>query len=116
MQSRDDQIAGFWDRESATIQLLDGKGVADDKIFGYDWHWRAEEASDRHNPRCPATAWNKPLRNLHDGLSIGIMDLLPLPFVIIGGGCARRNFEKIVNGHFRAVEMDLIPPDGKLKF
>ena len=117
IQHCDESAAAFWDAEdSATIKLLKEKGIPDKKVFGYDWHWRAEKASDRSNPRCPARAWSKSVQELHDGLSEYLLDLLPLPYLIIGGSCAKGRFEKTINERFCLVEVNFLPPDGKLKF
>ena len=43
IQSEDEAIEAFWDSRSATIRLLQDKGIRGDFVFGYDWHWRADE-------------------------------------------------------------------------
>jgi hypothetical protein len=36
-------VGAFWDTTAFTIQTLAAKGYSTDFLYGYDWHWRAEE-------------------------------------------------------------------------
>jgi len=54
VQCEDDAIGEFWDPQSATINLLQEKGINGSFAFGYDWHWRAQ-ASFQRKARCPAS-------------------------------------------------------------
>lgn len=53
LQSEEDTIGPFWNEESATIDLLMRKGLGEKAVFGFDWHWRAEETF-RGRSACPA--------------------------------------------------------------
>ena len=50
LQSEKDAIGNFWDPRSATIRLLEKKGITDEFTSGYDWHWRAEETFHSRPP------------------------------------------------------------------
>jgi hypothetical protein len=76
VQSEDDVIDDFWDSRSATINLLQEKGLNKNFAFGYDWHWRAQ-ASFHRKAGCPASAWIHRLKALQDQLSVDILDSLP---------------------------------------
>lgn len=52
LQTKQGTIGKFWDQESATIALLQEKGLSGDFTFGYDWHWRAE-FSYKGRRNCP---------------------------------------------------------------
>ncbi|KAJ8131857.1 hypothetical protein O1611_g1768 [Lasiodiplodia mahajangana] len=87
----------FWDPESPTIQLLHGKGLGDEALFGYDWHWRAECSDDRRKPQYVAK-------------------ILPLPFLIVAGVCPANSYTKFLDKSAKFVEVIISPPDGKIKF
>ena len=116
IQSRDGCVPPFWDPSSATIQMLEGKGLNDQMLFGYDWHWRAESLNDRHDPNCSTRWWSKPLRQLHDEFSMDVLRMLPLPFVVIFGSCPQKSFRRLSGHKLKLVEVTLMPPDGKLQF
>jgi hypothetical protein len=84
VQSEDDVLGGFWNSRSATISLLHEKGIR---------HWRAQGRFHR-NARCPASAWNQQLRELHNQFSSDLLEMLPLPFVITTSSCTRDNLRK----------------------
>lgn len=83
----------FWDPLSRTINLLQQKGMSDEFVFGYDWHWRADDSFQR-NSGCPAVRWDPQLRALHDRLSVDILANLHLHFVITASAYTRDNFRK----------------------
>ncbi|KAH8898206.1 hypothetical protein GQ53DRAFT_881225 [Thozetella sp. PMI_491] len=92
---------------SASIGLLREKGLYSDSAFGYDWHWRAEEAfAIGRKPRCLTKAWTKPLSSLHDALSVDVLDILPLPFVVTGSSCTRQNLRRCLD-HLRPLNITL---------
>lgn len=94
----------FWDMNSTTIRLLQLKGLSEQSIFAFDWHWRAAElVPGRSN--CITTTWKKSLRDLHDKISLDILDLLPLPFLIVAGACPAAQLSKTFNGHTKRVEI-----------
>ena len=92
-QSKDGDIGEFWDVESRSIQPLAKKGVNPGVIFGYDWHWRAEGLARLRNSNCPATKWSKGKRDLHNAFSHEILNILPLPLLIIAGACAKKQYQ-----------------------
>jgi hypothetical protein len=87
-QSKEGEIGPFWDLESPSIQSLAQKGLGVEFMFGFDWHWRAE-TSARGRGGCSTDYWTKAQRNLHDALSSDLLEILPLPLLIVAGGCAR---------------------------
>lgn len=105
LQTKKKAVTEFWDEENSTIALLEEKGLTGHFAFGYDWHWRAED-SFKNRTSCPATKWEKPLRNLHDDLSTDLLDLLPLPFLVTASGCTRKNLRKTLTAN--AASFDLI--------
>lgn len=87
----------FWNTRSATISLLEEKGINEKVAFGYDWHWRAEDASYLARSDCPVRKWPQELRQLHNQLSKDILDILPLPFIVTASGCTRDNIRKTLS-------------------
>ncbi|RAK99169.1 uncharacterized protein BO80DRAFT_478634 [Aspergillus ibericus CBS 121593] len=96
----------FWDPRSASISLLQEKGMSDRFTFGYDWHWRAEEAYlDRSD--CPVRKWPRHLRELHDQMSADILGMLSLPFLITGSACTRTNLSKTLKETNKRLEIPI---------
>jgi hypothetical protein len=57
-QSKERHIGSFWDYESPTIQALTAKGLSSEFVYGFDWHWRAEESARRPGrSSCLDSAW-----------------------------------------------------------
>lgn len=96
----------FWDMDNATIRLLQIKGLSEQSIFAFDWHWRAANLV-RGRSNCITTTWKKSLRDLHDKVSLDILDLLPLPFLILAGACPAAQLSKTFSGHTQRVEVPL---------
>ncbi|KAI1284466.1 hypothetical protein F5Y07DRAFT_405328 [Xylaria sp. FL0933] len=113
--SHDRQHVAFWDPESPTIQLLHGKGLDDEALLGYDWHWRAECSDDRRKPQCMTTRWSKELKRFHDEFSADVAKILPLPFLIVAGVCPANSYTKFLDKPAKFVEVIISPPDGKIK-
>ena len=90
-QSKNGPIAAFWDIENRSIQSFMDKGLGPEIIFGFDWHWRAEDSARAGDEKasCPARGWSKAKLSLHNELSADLLEMLPLPWVIVGGRCAR---------------------------
>jgi hypothetical protein len=114
LQSEEDAISNFWDPRSATIRLLEEKGISDEFTFGYDWHWRAEETFDGRTT-CPAKRWSRDLWALHSKVSTDILEILPLPFLITGSGCTRENLCRNLSKATKRLEIPIVPPIGVLK-
>lgn len=114
IQSEDDQIEGFWDKRSATISLLQDKGLSQSFTFGFDWHWRAD-GSFRGTSGCPATKWKKGLRAMHDHHSVKVLELLPLPFVVTGSSCSRQRLRKHLSSKAQTLKIVVAPPLGVLE-
>ena len=114
IQSEEDVIGNFWDPRSATIRLLEEKGVRDEFTFGYDWHWRAEETFHGRTT-CPVTKWSRDLKVLHSDASSDILEILPLPFLITGSSCARENLRKNLSKATKSLEVEIAPRIGILK-
>ncbi|KAK6513418.1 hypothetical protein TWF281_005044 [Arthrobotrys megalospora] len=116
LQTEEDTIGPFWDKRSATIQLLQQKGFADDFMFGYDWHWRAESTFWGRGTACPTRKWSHELRKTHNEMSKDVLDILPLPFLVTGSCCTRDNLRKILGEGVKSIEIEIAPPVGVLKF
>ncbi|KIV95841.1 hypothetical protein PV10_03447 [Exophiala mesophila] len=94
-QSKRGPVGEFWDPESPTIQALLAKGLNSDFVFGFDWHWRAEETARRPGrSTCPTRVWASEKRLLHDKLSSDILNILDLPWLIVGGSCAKSSYQR----------------------
>ncbi|KIW13277.1 hypothetical protein PV08_08465 [Exophiala spinifera] len=107
-QSTKGHVGEFWDPDSRTIQLLIKKGLSPDFIYGFDWHWRAEESMRRHGKTsCPTTRWSTAQRSIHDQFSRELLELLPLPWVLIGGGCAKHSYRRTLSGLSKQLTMEL---------
>src|SRR5436189_2715657 len=96
------------DMSNTTIRLLDLKGVSKQFTFSFDWHLRSAKLI-RGRSHCIADVWKKSVRTLHDKACSDILDLLPLPFLIVAGACPRKNFEKTLHEHSKRVKVSLSP-------
>ena len=109
-QSREGHIGSFWDYESPSIQALTAKGLSSEFVYGFDWHWRAEESARRPGrSSCPARAWPLAKRSLHDALSSEILEILSLPWLIVGGACAKENYRRTLSHNSRLLSLSLSP-------
>ncbi|KAL2399038.1 hypothetical protein ABEF93_007168 [Exophiala dermatitidis] len=109
-QSKEGHVGEFWDTESPTIQALIAKGLNSEFVYGFDWHWRAEESARRPGrANCPATHWTQAKRSLHDGFSSDILDILSLPWLIIGGSCAKNSYKRTLSSQSRLITVPLSP-------
>lgn len=115
LQSEEDAIGAFWNPSSPTIQLLREKGVDEQSIFGFDWHWRAEETF-RGRTVCPTLRWTQGLRALHNQMSHQVLDILPLPFVITASSCARDGLRRTLGDEAKRMDIAVSPPIGILRF
>jgi hypothetical protein len=78
------------------VQTLAAKGYSTDFLYGYDWHWRAEETFiGRGN--CSAAKWPQAVKRLHGGLSSSLFTMLPSRFALAGGVCAREHVRKFLD-------------------
>lgn len=96
----------FWDMTSFTIQLLASKGYSTKFLYGYDWHWRAEETCIGRG-KCSASKWPQALKNLHDRFSFSLFTILPSRFALIGGICAREHIRRILNSSAAVIRRTL---------
>ena len=93
----------FWDPESRTNALLNQKGIRGEFAYGYDWR-RGEETWNGRT-KCPTREWNKDLRMLHDECSAHLLEILPMPFLITGSGCARDGPRKYLSPQVKSLEI-----------
>jgi len=105
-QSKEGEIGPFWDIESPSIQSLAQKGLSVEFMFGFDWHWRAE-TSARGRGVCSTNHWTKAQRNIHDTLSSDLLEILPLPLLIVAGGCAKMSYRTTLSTKARRIEIVL---------
>jgi hypothetical protein len=97
-QTMKGHVGEFWNPESRTIQLLSAKGLSPEFIYGFDWHWRAEESARRPGKTaCPTKRWPIAKRSIHDEFSRELLELLPLPWLIIGGSCAKDSYRRTLS-------------------
>ena len=102
-------VGAFWDTTTFTIQNLAAKGYSTDFLYGYDWHWRAEETCiGRGN--CSAAKWPQAVKRLHDGLSSSLFVMLPSHFALVGGVCAREHVRKFLDSSSAAQRHSLSVP------
>lgn len=97
-------VGPFWDPTTFSIQNLAVKGYSTDFLYGFDWHWRAEETCVGRG-RCSAAKWPQSLKCLHDD------------FKSIDSSTAaqRRSFSVLVNSTLGLnLEFDLILVDEKV--
>lgn len=78
-------------------------------MFGYDWHWRAEISAHGRGTSCPAKQWTSSQRILHDAMSCDLLELLPLPLLIVAGSCPSINYRKTLSTMARSVEVPIMP-------
>lgn len=114
LQSEEDTIGPFWNEESATIDLLMRKGLGEKAVFGFDWHWRAEETF-RGRSACPARSWPKALRTIHNNMSCEVLEILPLPFLVTASSCARDNLAAVLGPKSKRLHLTIKPPNGMLR-
>lgn len=56
----------IWNQDNLSIMALEQKGSVPNKLFGFDWHRRAETENGRRDIRCVRSSeMAKPLLNLH---------------------------------------------------
>ena len=115
VQCEDDVRGGFCDSRSATMSLLNEKGIHETFAFGYDWHWRSQGRFHR-KARCPALAWSPQLREFHNQFSSDLLEMLPLPFVITASSCARDNLRKYLPKTAVSLEIELAASTIVLRF
>ena len=107
-QSKEGEVGEFFDIESRSIQTLAEKGLSNDYVFGFDWHWRGETSARGRGP-CPATQWTKNQRDLHNALSRDILEILPLPLLLVAGSCAKEQSRKTLSSRARKIELVVKP-------
>ena len=113
-QSKDGEIGPSWDLDSRSIQTLAGAGSSDKFVFGFDWHWRGEH-SVRGRGACPATRWTPAQRNLHNVVSYDILEILPLPLLIVAGSCPKKQYRKSLSKMARCLKI-VITPNASITF
>ncbi|KEF51839.1 uncharacterized protein A1O9_12176 [Exophiala aquamarina CBS 119918] len=107
-QTMKGHVGQFWNLESRAIQLLSAKGLSREFIFGFDWHWRAEESARRPDKTaCPTKRWSFAKHSVHDAFSRELLELLPLPWVIIGGGCAKDSYRRTLSPLAKQIPVSL---------
>lgn len=88
--------AAFWDTKTFTIRTLASKGYRTDFLYGFDWHWQAEETCIGRG-HCSAAKWPPDVKILHDSMSASLFTTLPSRFALVGGDCARRHVRKVLD-------------------
>lgn len=107
-QTMKGHVGEFWNPKSRTIQLLSAKGLSPKFIYGFDWHWRAEDSARRPGKTaCPTKRWPLAKRSFHDKFSCELLELLPLPWVMIGGGCAKDSYRRTLSPLSKQISIPL---------
>lgn len=123
-KSNEGATGSFWNLENESIQLLVAKGLSEEFIFGFDWHWRAGPPFAQQEGKCLTSKWGRSLRELHDNLSREVLSNLSLPFLIVAGACAKAGYCKTSRNHrniklmftaMSSIDFDLEFRDGALK-
>ncbi|KAG8629980.1 hypothetical protein KVT40_001599 [Elsinoe batatas] len=97
VQSKDANYEKFFDKETPTIELLLQKGVSATRTFGYDWHWRGETTNEfRGRSHCQFHKWPVQVRKAHDNFSKRMLEVVPMPFLVVHGACAKRAVQAFV--------------------
>jgi len=82
-----------------------------DKVFtavstyGFDWHWRAE-AHQKHR-KCPIKEYSTDLKSLHEVMTRALLDLLPLPLLIVTGSCPWKNYLSTLSTNARHIKVPI---------
>ena len=80
----------------------------------FDWHWRAEIALSGRS-RCSTLPWKPSLKQLHDTMSRETLHILPLPFLVVCGHCAKGHYQKTLGKDAKILKL-AIAPGGNLEF
>ena len=107
-QSKEGEVGELWDIESRSIQTLAEKGLSNDCVFGFDWHWQGETYARGRGP-CPATQWTKNQCDLHNALSRDILEISPLPLLLVAGSCAKEPSRRTLSSRARKIELVVKP-------
>ncbi|CAF9905793.1 MAG: hypothetical protein GOMPHAMPRED_003372 [Gomphillus americanus] len=78
----------FWNPYSRSIELLLQKGFSDQRTLGLDWHHRIVPKAWG----CPKSMWSKDTIACHEAFSKDILNLVPCPFLVVGGACAWNSY------------------------
>ena len=108
IQTKDGQIGEFWDVESRAIQVSGQKGLHRNSAFAFDWHWRGETTAEQRGS-CSTAKWPMVQRELHDELSQDILEILPLPILLIAGTCVRNKYRRTLSNMARRLELAVSP-------
>lgn len=78
------------DMGNSTILPLMEKGINRNNVFAFDWHWRRYKAES--DGGCPLLKTTEGVQNLHNKLSTAVLQIAPMPLLIVFGKCARRSY------------------------
>ena len=102
LQTKKGRVGEFWGNQNSSIQALEKKGLSKASMFGFDWHWRAEDSA-RNRGICSASKLSKVLSSLHDSMSSSILDFRPLPFLIVAGSCPKKSYRKPLSDKAKSI-------------
>ena len=85
------------------VRLLMDKGFTAVSTYGFDWHWRAE-AHQKHR-KCPIKEYSTNLKSHHEVMTRTILNLLPLPLLIVTGSCLWNNYLSTLSTSARRIEV-----------
>lgn len=92
----------FWDKGS-TIEAIEAKGIDKTSIFGFDWHWRALTWSIQ--PCRAKQEFGSAAFNLHEAFSRRVLEILPLPLLIVGGFCPRSSIQSFLQAEIKRITL-----------
>jgi hypothetical protein len=103
--SQNKSCQSFFDRQNPSVRLLMDKGFTAVSTYGFDWHWRAE-AHKKHR-KCPIKEYSIDLRSHHEVMTRTLLDLLPLPLLIVTGSCPWNNYLSTLSTSARHIKVPI---------
>jgi len=101
--SQNRSCQSFFDRQNPSVRLLMDKGFTEENTYGFDWHWRAE-AHQKHR-RCPIREYSTNLKSHHEVMTRTMLNLLPLPLLIVTGSCPWNNYLSTLSASARHIKV-----------
>lgn len=89
----------FWDLGNPCIKRMMKKGFNATNTFGFDLHWRQEHSyRQRQDAKCPKDDYPTALLALHDEMTEYVLKSVPMPLLLVVGGCAWRFYRRLFKG------------------
>jgi hypothetical protein len=104
--SQNRSCQSFFDRQNPSVRLLMDKGFTAVSTYGFDWHWRVE-AHQKHR-QCPIKEYSINLKSHHEVMTRTIINLLPLPLLIVTGSCPWNNYLSTLPTSARHIKIPIV--------